>query len=172
MTEKEFLNGLARGKIDLIQYFLDFLCEKKISYCVIGGLAVNAYVEPVVSMDLDIVITTAGLNTLKESLSKNFQMKEFTHSINFYHPDSNLRIQVQTDNRYQAFISNANEKQVLGYTMNVASIEDVLKGKIWAYGDKERRQSKRQKDLADIFRIIESFPDLEKILPEKIRLLL
>jgi len=38
----------------------------------------------------------------------------------------------------------------------VASLEDVLKGKIWAYSDEARRKSKRQKDLADMSRIIVS----------------
>jgi hypothetical protein len=35
--------------------------------------------------------------------------------------------------------------------------------------DKERRKSKRQKDLADIFRIIEKFPDLKLSLPRNIQ---
>ena len=52
--------------------------------------------------------------------------------------------------------------------MMVASIEDVLQGKIWAYSDPERRQSKRQKDLADILRLIESYPDLKTLLPSDI----
>ena len=34
----------------------EYTCETKSPYCAIGGLAVNAYVEPVVSLDLDIVV--------------------------------------------------------------------------------------------------------------------
>lgn len=49
---------------------------------------------------------------------------------------------------------------------NIASLEDVLTGKVWDYSDKQRRGSKRQKDLADIMRIIESFPELKARLPE------
>jgi len=80
-----------------------------------------------------------------------------------------LRIQLQQDLRYQNFISNADSKNVLGYTMRVARIENVLEGKVWAYMDKTRRKSKRQKDLADIFRIVEKFPQLEATLPQSIR---
>jgi len=58
---------------------------------------------------------------------------------------------------------------VLGYRMKVARLEDVLQGKVWAYMDKTRRKSKRQKDLADIFRIIERYPQLEASLPQNIR---
>jgi uncharacterized protein YfkK (UPF0435 family) len=53
--------------------------------------------------------------------------------------------------------------------MKVARVEDVLQGKVWAYMDKERRKSKRQKDLADIFRIVEKFPQFEASLPQTIR---
>ncbi|MBM3789910.1 MAG: hypothetical protein FJW35_06105 [Acidobacteria bacterium] len=48
-------------------------------------------------------------------------------------------------------------------------LEDVLRGKTWAYMDKQRRRSKRQKDLADILRIIETYPALEAGLPESLR---
>lgn len=76
---------------------------------------------------------------------------------------------MQTDARYQAFVKSATTKKVMGYEMKVARLEDVLKGKVWAYSDQERRKSKRQKDLADISRIIESYPELAGDLPEEIR---
>jgi hypothetical protein len=53
--------------------------------------------------------------------------------------------------------------------MKVATLGDVLRGKIWAYMDKERRKSKGQKDLADILRIIETYPEFEEALPQCIR---
>jgi hypothetical protein len=51
----------------------------------------------------------------------------------------------------------------------LAALEDVLQGKVWAYTDKTRRRSKRQKDLADILRIIEAFPELTIKLPQSLR---
>jgi len=56
MTKKEFMNSVSNGQEDVLQQLLDLLNEMKIDYCVIGGLAVNAYVEPVVSLDLDLVV--------------------------------------------------------------------------------------------------------------------
>jgi hypothetical protein len=53
--------------------------------------------------------------------------------------------------------------------MRVARLEDILRGKVWAYADAARRRSKRQKDLADILRIIETFPSLETGLPQTLR---
>ena len=53
--------------------------------------------------------------------------------------------------------------------MEVAALENVLLGKIWAYFDERRRRSKRHKDLADIFRLVEEYPHLEDLLPESIK---
>jgi hypothetical protein len=53
--------------------------------------------------------------------------------------------------------------------MKVAKLEDVLQGKVWAYMDKTRRRSKRQKDLADILRITEAFPGLLTNLPSALK---
>ena len=52
--------------------------------------------------------------------------------------------------------------------MKVASVEDVMQGKIWAHSDEHRRRSKRQKDLADIVRLIEVYPSLTDLIPASI----
>ena len=53
----------------------------------------------------------------------------------------------------------------MDYQLPVARIEDILQGKIWAAMDADRRQSKRQKDLADIARILEVSPSLRSRVP-------
>jgi hypothetical protein len=53
--------------------------------------------------------------------------------------------------------------------MPVASVDDLLRGKVWAYQDDTRRGSKRQKDLADIARLLEAHPRLRPTVPEAIR---
>ena len=169
MTKKEFLNSIFNRKEDIIKKLLNILRKLKINYCVIGGLAVNAYVEPVVSLDLDIVIVTSSIDEFIKNSIKHFKIKKFPHSYNLNSKNSDLRIQLQLDNRYQSFIQNSILKKVLGYTMKVANIRDILKGKIWAFSDSKRRPSKRQKDLADIIRIIEKYPHLKKSLPKSIK---
>jgi len=47
----------------------------------------------------------------------------------------------------------------------VADVEDVLQSKIWAALDETRRPSKRQKDLADILRLVEKRKDLARFIP-------
>jgi hypothetical protein len=170
MTGKEFLNCLANGKSDVLQLLIGILSERGSRYCLIGGLAVNAYVEPVVSLDVDIVLaahdTAAVLKAAKE---QGWGVEPFEHSVNLSSPASDLRIQIQTDPRYQDFIERAEVREVLAYKMKVAKLEDVLQGKVWAYMDKTRRRSKRQKDLADILRITEAFPGLLTNLPSVLK---
>ncbi len=166
MTGKTFMNVVGNGKTDILQKFLRILEETKSSYCIIGGLAVNAYVEPVVSLDLDIVVAMEDIEEVCEAAKhKGLRVEKFEHSVNLTSPKSDLRVQLQTDVRYQEFISRSRTKQVLGYRMKVATMEDVLQGKVWAYLDEERRKSKRQKDLADIMRLVEAYRELERRIP-------
>ncbi len=170
MTGKEFLNSVAKSKSDIIQLLLDILAETDSKYCLIGGLAVNAYVEPVVSLDLDIVAAVEDVDAIcAAARERGLKVEQFEHSVNLSSKNSDLRIQLQEDPRYQKFVSGATDRSVLGYTMKVARVEDVLAGKVWAYMDKTRRKSKRQKDLADIFRIVEKFPQLKTSLPQSIQ---
>ena len=160
------MNAVANAQEDILQLFLDILGKTKASYCVVGGLAVNAYVEPVVSLDLDIVVETKDIDKVcKETAAKGLKIEKFEHSVNLSSSKSDLRIQIQTDSRYQEFISRSTSKEILGYKISVASLEDVLQGKVWAYLDEQRRRSKRQKDLTDIMRIVESYPSLENHIP-------
>jgi hypothetical protein len=169
MTEKEFLNAIAGAREDVLQLFLDALSRGGVDYCVIGGLAVNAYAEPVVSLDLDIIVAAGELEGICAAAESHFRIERFTHSVNLRTAKSDLRIQLRTDHRHQDFLPRASAHTVLGYPMRVASIEDALQGKIWAYLDEERRKSKRQKDLADIARLVEAYPSLVEQVPETIR---
>jgi hypothetical protein len=170
MTGKEFLNFVANGQSDIIQILLDIIAETASPYCVIGGLAVNAYVEPVVSLDVDIVIAVKKVEATRRAAERRgLRVEPFEHSVNITSLQSDLRIQLQTDPRYQEFIPGAELKDVLGYKMFVANLDDVLRGKVWAYADQARRRSKRQKDLADILRIIEIYPQLKAKLPPSLQ---
>jgi len=169
MTEREFMNRIANGKVDFLQSFIDILRKKRIPFCVIGGLAVNAYAEPLVSLDLDIVVVSKRLDELISILRKKFRIKKYPYSVNVYTKGSDFRIQIQTEDRYQPFVKRASKKNVLGYKIPVACIEDVFTGKIWATTDRRRRQSKRDKDLLDIKRLIEVKPRLRSLLPQELK---
>jgi hypothetical protein len=170
MTGKTFLQALSNSGHDVVQLLLDLLRETGAQYCLVGGLAVNAYAEPVVSLDLDLVVVAERLDELCAAAEqRGFQVEHFPHSVNLSVSNSDLRIQLQTDARYQQYLQRATQLNVLGYPLRVAAVEDVLQGKAWAYQDPSRRRSKRQKDLADIFRLVEAQPRLAVHLPRELQ---
>jgi hypothetical protein len=149
------------------------LCKSLGPYCLIGGLAVNCYVEPVYTLDADLVLVPGALSELPSRLqAAGFAVETFPHSINGQRGSSQLRIQFTTDPRYGEFPARAREFVVLGETVAVASLEDVFQGKLWAWFDPARRLTKRKKDELDLLRLAESYPILRASLPPDIRNLL
>jgi len=155
-------------RTDFLEELIGLLESHAVSYCVVGGQGVNAYVDPVVSLDLDLAIAAREAPRLESLLREHFRVESFPHSLNVSQTGSDLRVQIQTDPRYAEFVDRAERRDVLGLTLPVARVEDVLQSKIWAAGDRARRPSKRQKDLADIARLLESYPRLRDVVPEEI----
>jgi len=148
-------------------------CESFGPYCLIGGLAVNAYVEPVYTLDADLVVISASLSKLSAYLQEQgFKIETHPHSLNALAPGSQLRIQFTTDERYQAFLSRSVEAEVLEIRVRVASLENVTQGKLWAYSDPRRRLSKRKKDELDLIRLAEAYPALKSTYPDDLRSLI
>jgi hypothetical protein len=141
-------------------------CESFGPYCLIGGLAVNCYVEPVYTLDADIVVIASGLSKLSANLQEQgFKIEEHAHSLNAMTSQSDLRIQFTTDERYQAFLARSVQAEVLGIRVRIACLEDVTRGKLWAYSDPRRRFSKRKKDELDLIRLAEAYPELKSLYP-------
>lgn len=135
-------------------------------WCLIGGLAVNCYVEPVYTMDADVVVATENLSSIRAELDRaGFRIKEFEHSLNAQKPESKLNVQFTQDPRYQKFIARAKRLQVLGCNVPVATLEDIVRGKIWAWEDQKRRATKRKKDELDLMRVGEAYPELRHLIP-------
>lgn len=146
------------------------ICRRLGPYCLVGGLAVNCYVEPVYTLDADFVVIARGMAELKrELLESRFRVEEFTHSLNAQAPASELRIQFTSDPRYQKFLDQAEEKEVLGVPVQVAALEDIVQGKLWAFLDPQRRMTKRKKDELDLLRLAEAFPRLRKLYPPELQ---
>lgn len=138
------------------------LCSVLGECCLIGGLAVNCYVEPVYTLDADLVFVSSGLAALKQDLRvQGFKVEENAYSVNALASRSQLRIQFTTDLRYQAFLPRAIEAEVLGVRVRVACLEDVTQGRLWAYSDETRLFSKRKKDELDLIRLAEAYPHLK-----------
>jgi hypothetical protein len=169
MKASTFWKTVVADRSDFLDRFIALLQERDVNYCVIGGQGVNAYTDPVVSLDLDVVVAVAQLERVEEALRAEFRVERFEHSLNVSDPGSDLRVQIQTDPRYFDFVERAQTRDVLGITLRVADVADVLQGKVWAASDPTRRASKRLKDVADIARIVEAYPELVERVPDEIR---
>src|ERR1700686_601344 len=168
MKALSFWKTVTMDKADFLEEVLALLRDRGVRFCVIGGQGVNAYVEPLVSLDLDLAVAVDQIDQVRKLMQDRFHAEEFQHILNISTAGSNLRVQIQTDPRYGAFVERAAVREVLGLNLPVASLEDVLQGKIWAASDQKRRATKRRKDLLDVERILEANPNLRARVPEEI----
>ena len=163
MSEAEFLAALTGHDSDL-RLAVEALRATGQLFCLIGGLAVNHYVEPVVTLDADFAI--AGGTGLVEALrARGFQVESFAHSVNAQMPGSRLRFQITISSRYASFPARAVAGRLFGVEVPIACLADLVQGKLWAATDPARRASKRAKDRADLIRLCESHPQVIALIP-------
>jgi hypothetical protein len=168
MTAAEIYESVTNGGASDFAELVTVLNRNK-PWCLIGGLAVNCYVEPVYTVDVDLVVVAANLEQIGRELeAAGFRLKRFEHSMNAQRPSSELNVQFTTDARYQDFLAGATECEVLGVQVPVASLEDIVRGKVWAWQDEQRRSTKRKKDELDLMRIAEGHPKLRDLIPVEI----
>jgi len=168
MTAAEVFDSVTNGGASDFDALVRILNKNK-PWCLIGGLAVNCYVEPVYTIDADIVIVADRLRQICDEMERaGFEIQKFEHSINAKRGASQLRVQFTTDARYQEFLTNTEEREVLGQQVPVATLENIVLGKVWAWKDQSRRASKRKKDELDLLRIAEAYPKLREKIPAEI----
>lgn len=169
MTLRQFYDWQTMGGAKDVSRLVAALEEREISWCMIGGLAVNHWAaEPMATADVDLVIVSEKIDEAVEVLKQlGFAESKFDWSINFK-GESKVSIQISTEAMYLDFPTRAVPTEVHGILMRVASLEDTLAGKIAAFSDKERRASKRMKDLTDISRLLETHPELKEKIPSEI----
>ena len=170
MTAKQFYDWQTSGGTDDVMRLVDCLERSDIRWCAIGGVAVNHWAEePMVTQDVDFVVTAEDVDRVVELLSEaGFRSERHPWFVNFT-GRSKVSIQLSTEAIYHPFPERCVAADVHGILLRVASLEDTLAGKILAWSDKARRQSKRIKDFADIARLVESHPDLWQRLPEDLQ---
>ncbi len=178
MTERELYDGvIVEGTSDLF-CVADVLQRHDVSWCLIGGLAINAYVAPVYTADCDLVVVAHGLGSVLADLTAaDFRIKEFPFSVNAQRrlkpgekSTHRLMVQFTRPERYQGFVDRAELRAVFGRDMPVAALPDLVQGKLWAWNDATRRPTKRDKDRFDLLRLAEVYPEVvEPLLPATLR---
>jgi len=170
MTGKQFYDWQTSGGTDDVMRLVDCLERADVTWCAIGGVAVNHWAQQtMVTQDVDFVVAAGSVERTVSLLEDaGFRPERFEWSINFK-GHSAVSIQLSTEDFYRDFPSRAVAADVNGILLRVACLEDTLKGKIKAWNEPERRQSKRLKDLADIARLVEAHPHLKDMLPDELK---
>lgn len=169
MTERQFYDWQTAGGGGDVLRLVEVLERLEISWCMIGGLAVNHWAEePLATADVDVVIAAARVDEAVEALvAAGFKAERFEWSINLK-GSSKVSVQISTEEFYSEFPTRSVSADVHGILMRVASLEDTLAGKVEAWNDPKQRAIKRQKDLLDIFRMVETHPELKANLPAEL----
>jgi len=163
MTEGEFFAGMTGSDSDL-RRAVAALQASGHPFCLIGGLAVNHYAEPVVTLDAEFAVA-AGAGVAEALRGQGFVVESFPHSINAQLPGSRLRLQVTINSRYAPFPGRAVAGTIFEVATPVACLEDIVQGKLWALQDPARPASKRAKDRADLIRLAEAHPRVIAMVP-------
>jgi hypothetical protein len=173
MTAKQFYDWQTAGGTNDVMRLVDCLEQADIAWCAIGGIAVNHWAkEPMVTQDVDLVVATESIEHVVQILEvAGFKSERFDWSINFK-GSSKLSIQISTEDFYSSYPSRSMAADIHGILMRVAALEDTLQGKIKAWKDTERRQSKKIKDLGDIARLVESHSYLWGMLGDELQQLI
>ncbi len=163
MSEHDFFSEFTGNPNDL-SYAVQSLRASGQPFCLIGGLAVNQYADPMVTLDADFAIA-ASEGAAEALKAAGFIVEEFPHSLNAVLPGSRLRIQLTLDVRYRDLPARAVAGVVFGISMPVACLADVVQGKVWAASDTSQRASKRSKDRTDIIRLVETNSEVCAMVP-------
>jgi hypothetical protein len=122
MGEAEFLAGLTGSDADF-RLAVECLRACGQPFCLIDGLAVNHYTEPVVTLDADFALA-AEAGVADALRGRGFQVETFGHSINAQLPGSRLRLQITINSRYAGFPARAVPGVLFGQSMPVACLAD------------------------------------------------
>jgi hypothetical protein len=169
MTGKQFYDWQTSGGTDDVMRLVDCLERADVAWCAIEGVAVNHWArQTMVTQDVDFVVAAESVERTISLLEEaGFCPERFDWSVNFK-GHSAVSIQLSIEDFYKDFPSRAVAADVNGILLRVACLEDTLKGKIKAWSEPQRRQSKRLKDLADIARLVEAHPHLRDMLPDEL----
>ena len=137
MQAVTFWRTVTMDHADLLEQALQVLEAAGAHYCVIGGQAVNAYAEPVVSLDLALALAPSEIERLGVLFGPPIRIERFEHSVNLSAPGSELRIQFQTDPRYQDSRRGLKPARFSVTGCRSRGWRDVLRGKVWPKGTDE-----------------------------------
>ncbi len=144
-----------------------------VPYALIGGLALQVYQrEPRTTLDIDIAVRSYDVLPVAALHNAGFvQEGRFAHSEN-WRSANGTPVQFSDDPLFREAIDGARTVAVSHVQLKVAAPQELIRAKLRAAKDSERRKSKRMQDLADVQALIEQYPELTNALSDEDKALL
>jgi hypothetical protein len=143
MTAKQFYDWQTSGGAGDVMRLVECLEHADVAWCAIGGVAVNHWAaHPMVTQDVDFVVVADAVERVVALLEEaGFRAERFDWSVNFK-GRSAVSLRLSTEECYRDFPARSVPADVHGILVRAASLADTLTGKIRAWSDPTRRQSK------------------------------
>ncbi len=166
--------GLPDGdtKEATLRQLADLLEKERVHYALIGGVAVQLYTEePRTTRDIDLALASYDNLPTGALEAAGFEHEgRFEHSDNWRAPGLAPRkqrtaVQFTADLLTPGSVRRARTFEVSGMRLRVVNLPDLVMHKLEAAEDATRRPSKRRSDAADVSRLLEEHPELEREVP-------
>lgn len=145
------------------------LADQHVAYALIGGMAIQLHQEePRTTADIDLAVAGRAAIPAEALLAAGFTR---TGSQNWRGPGGTA-VQFSDDARLGGAIERAEAREIGGLAVRVARPADLLRAKLLAVADPQRRRSKRVQDWSDALALVERYPGLDRDLDEAERELL
>ncbi len=137
------------------------LDETGTAYALIGGLALQIHqAEPRTTLDIDIAVLSPEAIPRQALVAAGFAPTgTFSHSENWKGPGG-TPVQFSADPAFAEAVQRALRVPLADTQLRVVSAIDLVRAKLRAAADPERRESKRLRDLADIQELLEEKHEL------------
>ena len=157
---------LLRGEMDSskkpdLMAIATLLASTGTPYALIGGVALQIHqAEPRTTLDIDLAVEDLMSLPDRELMAAGFtRTGVFPHSVNWVGPGG-TPVQFSDDPAFREAIERSTTSMVDGTPLRVVAPLDLIKAKLRAARDPDRRRSKRIQDLADAVSLVESQPEL------------
>jgi hypothetical protein len=167
--------GLPEGdtKERALQLLIKVLSTRKTPYAIIGGVAVQLYSrEPRTTRDIDIALASCADIPRAALTEAGFKReRRFEHSENWRAPGKQARrlrtaIRFSVDKLTPGTVERAETLRVRSLRLRVAALPDLVRLKLAAAEEPAPRPSQRQSDVADVIRLLEEHPELQRQVPD------
>ena len=171
MSSLAFWKAVVADKSNFLERVIALLESSGFPYCVIGGVAVNAYAEVAITKYFDVSVRSNDFAAVVEKLHAQFEIStDETETTIFRTAGSGLEVRVFVAKPgWGARPKSCQRMDVCGLQLPVASSDATAR--FWAEraSDIRLRKSHRAIEIYHLARLVEASPELLPLIPDTVR---